>query len=81
MTKEIRKATVSNADTLKEIARRTIDANYRSFLTDEGVEWFIESGSDQYVEENIDDCWVISNDCQLINSSFNGIWIYTLNNL
>ncbi len=69
MTKEIRKATVTDVDALKEIARRTIDANYRSFLSDEGVDWFIENGSDQYVEENIDDCWVILNDSQIIGFS------------
>lgn len=61
MNTEIRKATNVDADTLKKIAKRTIDVNYRSFLGDEGVDWFLESGSDQYVEENIDDCWVMLN--------------------
>jgi len=69
MNTEIRKASISDSDTLKRIARRTIDANYRSFLTDEGVDWFLKSGSDQYVEENIANCWVILDDGQVIGFS------------
>ena len=67
MKTEIRKAAISDADILKKIARKTIDANYRSFLGDEGVDGFIGSGgSDKYVDENIDDCWVISSDFGII---------------
>ncbi|MHA1527312.1 MAG: hypothetical protein ACTSQD_09785 [Promethearchaeota archaeon] len=56
----IRKAIIQDAAPLKNISRKTIDLNYRSFLGDEGVKWFIESGaSDQYIDENIDNCWVI----------------------
>ncbi len=67
---EVRKAAKLDADTLKRIARKTIDANYRPFLGDEGVDWFIGSGaSDKYVDENIDDCWIILNDGQIIGFS------------
>jgi GNAT superfamily N-acetyltransferase len=60
MKSEIRKSTVEESDQIKVIARQTIDANYRSFLGDEGVDWFIGSGaSDQYISDNIDDCWVL----------------------
>ena len=64
---EIRKATNLDADALKKIARKTIDANYRSFLGDEAVDLFIGSGaSDQYINENIDDGWVILSEGSLI---------------
>ncbi len=70
MKTEIRKAIIPDADTLKKIASRTIDANYRSFLGDEGVDWFISSGaSDQYIDENIDECWIILSDYQIIGFS------------
>ncbi|MGH3389700.1 MAG: GNAT family N-acetyltransferase [Actinomadura sp.] len=36
---------------LQDLARRTIDASYRSFLGDEGVDRFIDSGtSDDHIE-------------------------------
>ncbi len=66
----IRKAIIQDAAPLKNISRKTIDLNYRSFLGDEGVKWFIESGaSDQYIDENIDNCWVIVNDSKIIGFS------------
>ncbi|WP_346346134.1 GNAT family N-acetyltransferase [Streptomyces sp. SID5789] len=38
---------------LQELARRTIDARYRPFLGDEGVDWFIGSGaSDDHIESH-----------------------------
>ncbi|WP_244502364.1 GNAT family N-acetyltransferase [Streptomyces oceani] len=38
---------------LQELARRTIDARYRSFLGDEGVDSFINSGaSDEHIESH-----------------------------
>lgn len=46
---------------LQAIARRTISASYRSFLGDQSVDGFIESGEpDRYVEDRIQDCTVIS---------------------
>ncbi|MHA2065100.1 MAG: N-acetyltransferase family protein [Candidatus Thorarchaeota archaeon] len=70
MKKEIRKAATQDTDTIKKIARKTIDANYRSFLGDERVDSFIGSGaSDQYMDENIEDGWVILGDGQIIGVS------------
>lgn len=70
MKAEIRKAVLQDADTLKTIARRTIDANYRLFLESEGVDRFIESGaSDAIVEENIGDSWVILSNSQIVGFS------------
>jgi len=37
MKTEVRKAAIQGADTLKKVARKTIDANCRSFLGDEGA--------------------------------------------
>ena len=70
MKVDIRKAIIQDAAPLKHISRKTIDNNYRSFLGNKGVNWFIESGaSDQYIDENIDDCWVIVNDNKIIGFS------------
>ena len=70
MKTEVRKAIIPDADTLKKIARKTIDANYRSFLEDEGVDGFISSGaSDRYIDDNIDNCWIILSDYQIIGFS------------
>lgn len=67
---EIRKAIILDTETIKKISRKTIDNNYRSFLGNKGVNCFIESGaSDQYIDENIDDCWVIVNDNKIIGFS------------
>ncbi|MGI9569030.1 MAG: GNAT family N-acetyltransferase [Desulfobulbia bacterium] len=55
----IRRASQSDLPELQELARRTIDRNYRSFLGDESVDWFLESGeSDKEVIENLDNCSV-----------------------
>ena len=60
MQTTIRECSFDDLGIIKEIARRTIDANYRSFLGDEGVDWFIGSGaSDQYLSDNIEDCRVL----------------------
>jgi len=60
MTPSIRNASTHDLAKIQAIARRTIDACYRSFLGDEGVDWFINSGaSDQYLSDNLDDCRVL----------------------
>ncbi len=70
MNAKVRKAVIQDTNILKAIATKTIDANYRSFLGNEGVDWFIGSGaSDQYVDENIDDTWVILSNSQIIGFS------------
>ena len=37
----IRKASSADTEQMQAIARRTIDADYRSFLDDEGVDLFV----------------------------------------
>ena len=67
MTTEIIKAPSDRLDQIQEIARRTIDTNYRFFLGDKNVEQFVGSGaSDQYLADNINDCWVLSDHNQII---------------
>jgi ribosomal protein S18 acetylase RimI-like enzyme len=57
---EIRPATETDLDRLQELARGTIDARYRSFLGDEGVDGFIGSGaSDEYVSAGLGDTEVL----------------------
>jgi ribosomal protein S18 acetylase RimI-like enzyme len=49
----VRPAVAADLLALRELARRTIDASYRSFLGDEGVDWFINSGaSDDHIERH-----------------------------
>ena len=59
----VRKATSDDLQVMQAIARRTIDRCYRSFLGDEGVDWYIESGeSDAEVEKHLDNCDVLVNE-------------------
>jgi len=63
----IRKAQVDDLPTMQEIARRTIDKCYRSFLGDEGVDWFINSGeSDKELETHLPDCDVLLRDEKIV---------------
>lgn len=56
----IRKAQVSDLAPIQELARDTINTCYRSFLGDEGVDWFINSGeSDKEVEKQLSNCVVL----------------------
>ena len=49
----MRPALLEDLVALQELARRTIDASYRSFLGNEGVDWFINSGaSDDHIERH-----------------------------
>lgn len=41
---KVRKARSVNLPTMQQIARRIIDKCYRSFIGNEGVDWFINSG-------------------------------------
>jgi len=60
-------ATLADAATLVDLARRTIDACYRSFLGDDAVDGFIGSGAvDRYVEANIDFTVVITCDEKIV---------------
>ena len=52
----LRKAKEQETAFLQKFARSVIDRNYRAFLGDEAVDFFIGSGaSDQYIAENIGD--------------------------
>lgn len=56
MKLNIRKVQKEELSFLQEFARRVIDENYRSFLGDDAVNEFINSGaSDQYMLENLSD--------------------------
>ncbi|WP_328474991.1 GNAT family N-acetyltransferase [Actinoplanes sp. NBC_00393] len=47
----VRLAVADDLGALQRLARRTIDASYRSFLGDDSVDWFINSGaSDDHIE-------------------------------
>jgi ribosomal protein S18 acetylase RimI-like enzyme len=60
MNTRIRKANTADIKTLQEISRRTIKESYRSFLGEEAVTSYIDSGeSDRYIEDNIDNCSII----------------------
>lgn len=49
----LRPALKEDVAVLQELARRTIDARYRSFLGNESVDWFISSGaSDDHIESH-----------------------------
>ena len=57
----IRKVQTNDLPIMQDIAKRTIDKCYRSFLEDEGVDWFIKSGeSDRELEKHLDNCNVLS---------------------
>jgi len=56
----IRNAQADDLPKMQVIARRTIDKSYRSFLGDEGVDWFINSGeSDRELQNYIENCDVL----------------------
>jgi len=56
----IRKAQADDLLRMQDIARQTIDKSYRSFLGDERVDWFINSGeSDREVQKHIENCDVL----------------------
>lgn len=56
----IRKAQSTDLVQMQEIARRTIDCCYRSFLGDEAVESFLASGaSDKELDTNLSNCDVL----------------------
>ncbi len=57
---QIRRAQADDLPKMQDIARRTIDKCYRSFLGDEGVDWFINSGeSDRVLQQHIENCDVL----------------------
>ena len=59
----IRRAQPGDLPQMQDIARRTIDSCYRSFLGDEEVDWFINSGeSDRELEKHLHHCDVLLRD-------------------
>ena len=57
---QIRKAQPDDLTRMQDIARRTIDRSFRSFLGDEGVDSFINSGeSDQELYKHLENCDVV----------------------
>jgi GNAT superfamily N-acetyltransferase len=69
MNAEIRPAILEDLGVMQSIARYTIDRNYRNFLGDEGVDWFISGPSDDYLSENINKATVIIIDGILVGFS------------
>ena len=60
---KILQALSANLPIMQEIARRTIDKCYRSFLGNEGVDQFINSGeSDKELQKYIDNCDLVLQD-------------------
>lgn len=59
----IRKAGKTDLVAMQNLARNTIDTCYRSFLGDEGVDGYINSGeSDSEVERQLPHCFLIESD-------------------
>lgn len=56
----VREAQADDLSKMQSIAWRTIDKCYRTFLGDEGVDWFLNSGeSDRELEKHIEECDVL----------------------
>ena len=63
---EVRKATGQDLATIQKIARETIDKSYRSFLGDEAVDWYINSGeSDKGLANHLECCDVLTLDDEI----------------
>ncbi len=63
----IRRARKEDLSRIQEVARRTIDESYRSFLGDEAVDSFIDSGaSDSELQNHIDNCDVLLADDAIV---------------
>ncbi|QTA86105.1 GNAT family N-acetyltransferase [Desulfonema magnum] len=66
-TIQIRKAKIADLPKMQETARRTIDKCYRSFLGDDSVDWFINSGeSDNELRKYIENCDVLLKDNSIV---------------
>ena len=71
MTKmQIRKATIADTETLVSLSRRTISKSYRTFLGDEGVDGFIDSGEiERFIDQSIDQTSVLVVEGKIIGYS------------
>lgn len=50
MALRFRPAAAGDLPEMQSLARRTIDASYRDFIDDDGVDWFIAGPADEYLE-------------------------------
>jgi GNAT superfamily N-acetyltransferase len=70
METRVRKATSADVRPLVALSRRTISEEYSSFLGNEAVASYIDSGAvDRYVAENMDRCIVLVVDGGLVGYS------------
>ena len=64
---KIREAQPPDLSIMQQIARCTIDKCYRSFLGNEGVDWFINSDeSDKELQRHIDNCDLVIQDNSIV---------------
>lgn len=64
---KIRKARPADLPIMQQIAIRTIDKCYRSFLGNESVDWFINSGeSDKELQKHNDNCELVLKDNTIV---------------
>jgi len=67
MDARVREAWPSDGDALIALSRGTISASYRTFLGDDAVTAFVDSGAvERYVEENLARCSVILADGKVV---------------
>lgn len=66
MNVQFRPATAGDLGAMQAIARHTIDTNYRAFIDDDGVDWFISGPSDDYVSKHVDDATLVTADGTIV---------------
>lgn len=66
MDLQFRQATAKDLEAMQAIARHTIDMNYRSFIDDDGVDWFISGPSDDHLGKNVDDSTLLTADGTIV---------------
>lgn len=66
MKLRFRAADAADLETMQAIARRTIDRDYRSFVDDDAVDWFVSGPSDAYLSENLENATVATLDGDVV---------------
>ncbi len=66
---EIRVANPNDLKAIQSIAKHTIDKNYRKFLGDEGVDWFLYGPCDEYLKENLNQTIALYGDGSVVGFS------------
>jgi len=70
MATEFTPAKDIHLETIKSIARRTVDRSYRSFLEASQVEHYLESGDlEQYLTKYIHHTWILSQETEIVGFS------------